>query len=961
METFLKQIARRIADAHPTDTDRVLVVMNNRRSVRFFQRQFNGLGRPMFLPHTMVIDDLVAELGGLEIVPNEFLLFELYRIHTELGGEERKYKSFDEFISFGDLMLGDFSELDQYCVDARDLFGNLHDLKSIGEWDIEDPKLTRFQRDYLAFYRSLYDYYRLLHERLLAQGKAYSGMAYRHVAEHIGERWPVVGSRWEAVYFIGFNAMSRCEERIIGEFVHRGIGHLLTDGDPYFLAPEQEAGHFLRKHMDEFPEIRPTGTSLFGQGERHITIVECPEALLQCKYAGQLLEKSGQLAVNSEQKADALTTNHCPLTTDDTAIVLADESLLLPTLNSLPKISNDNEDDYHVNISMGYAYTDSNMHQLTEKLLSLHRRRNERGFYCGDLLEVLSDAFICRLLGQPNLRHHTTRFLEKGNYIRCQATEVRNMIPPATDHRPPITLFPDEPLTVDGWIAYMRQLMADMLNSGLLESNDKERQAAGSLAEMMDYLAELQQSYHYIESFDTLEKIYSRLARRHSIALIGEPLSGLQILGVLETRNLDFHRVILLSTNEGMLPAGRGGNTLIPHELKQAFGLPTYREKDSVYAYNFYHLLLRAEEVYLLFSSQSEAMGKGEASRFIRQVENELAPRFGIKVDHVIVNNNEPPKEVESGKWNVDNKSEALMEKLRTIAASGFTPTGFDAYLECPLRYCYSQVLRISKEEDLDNDLDASQLGTCIHNVLQKIYTPYVGRAVEVGGLKQALADLPQLMEAEFREYYLHGRDTEGRNRFYHSVAETQLRNLLQKEIALLEQGHTLEMVAVERMIEPPYLLGQTPDGIPLRLRGKVDRIDRLDGRLRVIDYKTGHLDDKEIAYSSTPNRNGEVVVPGKWFQLMCYALLYSRSGQWTVDSGQLSAGIYPLRHLQSDVRLASWDGSTDIAPAMLDDFEGLLRDLYLELLNPDIPFRAATRKEACRYCDVHSFCPLRP
>lgn len=950
MDSFLRQVACRIADAHPKDTDRVLVVMNNRRSVRFFQRQFNGLGRPMFLPRTMVIDDLVAELGGLEIVPNEFLLFELYRIHTELGGEERKYKTFDEFISFGDLMMGDFSEIDQYCVDAADLFGNLHDLKGIGEWDIEGTELTPFQRDYLTFYRSLYDYYRLLHERLLAQGKAYSGMAYRHVAEHISEKWKMESGKWEAVYFIGFNALSECERRIIGEYVHRGIGHLLTDGDPYFIAPEQEAGHFLRKHMDEFPELRPTGTSLFAQGERHITVVECPEALLQCKYAGQLLERHPEWLHEGEQESSA--------------VVLADESLLLPTLNSLPKTSNDNEDDYHVNISMGYDYTASNMHQLAEKLLSLHRRRNERGYYCGDLIEVLSDPYVCRLLGQSNLRHRTAQFLEKGNYIRCQAAEIHTLITDpqlSTTHYPLHTIFPDETLTVDAWIASLTQLTANMLNGGLLESNDKERQAAGSLAEIMAYLAELQQAYHYIESFDTLEKIYSRLARRHSIDLVGEPLSGLQILGVLETRNLDFRRVILLSTNEGMLPAGRSGNTLIPHELKQAFGLPTYREKDSVYAYNFYHLLLRAEEVYLVFSSQSEAMGKGEASRFIRQVESELAPRFGIKVDHIIVNNNEPPKEVESGKLKVESKSEALMEHLRAMADRGFTPTGFEDYLECPLRYSYTKVLRISKEEDLDNDLDASQLGTCIHNVLEKIYAPYVGRNVDANGLKQALADLPQLMEAEFREYYLHGRDTEGRNRFYHSVAETQLRNLLKKEIALLEQGHTLEMVAVEQMIEPPYLLGQTPDGAPIRLRGKVDRIDRLDGRLRVIDYKTGHLEDKEITYSSTPNRNGEVVVPGKWFQLMCYALLYSRSGQWTVDSGQLSAGIYPLRHLQSDVRLASWDGTVDITPAMLDDFEGLLRDLCLELLNPDIPFRAATRKEACRYCDVRSFCPLRP
>ena len=946
MESFLKQVARRIADAHPRNTDRVLVVMNNRRSLRFFQRQFNGLGRPLFLPKTMVIDDLVAELGGLEVVPNEFLLFELYRIHMEIGGEERKYKTFDEFISFGDLMLGDFSELDQYCVDARDLFGNLHALKGIGEWDIEGSEPTPFQRDYLNFYKSLYQYYDLLHRRLLAQGKAYGGMTYRHVAENIGVQGvrgvQGVQDKWEAVYFVGFNAISECERRIIGEYVHRGIGHLLTDGDPYFLAPEQEAGHFLRKHMDEFPEIRPSGTSLFAQGKRKVTVVECPESVLQCKFAGQLLSRHPEWLQGAEG--------------ENTAVVLADESLLLPMLNSLP----DTGEDYSVNISMGYAYTDSNLHLLTQKLLRLHRNRDRRGYYGNDVLEVLSDSNIARLTGIPNLHRLTARFLEEGNYIRCQSADLKGLL--AGSRQPVETLFPEASLSVDGWIASVQQLLAAIVASGLLESNKKEKQAAASLAGILDYLAELQGAYHYIEDFSTLEKIYARIGRRHNIALIGEPLSGLQIMGVLETRNLDFHRVVLLSANEGMIPSGRSGSTLVPHELKRAFGLPTYQEKDSVYAYNFYHLLLRAEEVWLVYSSESEAMGKGEASRFIRQVESELAPRFGIEVNHLIVSNSEPPQAMPEALRTPVAKGGAVMEKMLKLADKGFTPTGFDDYLECPLRYCYSRVLGISEEEVLDNDLDASQLGTCIHNVLEHIYFPYAGRAVEVEGLRQALADLPQYMEREFHDYFMHGRDTEGRNHFYHSVAETQLRRLLEKEIALLEQGHRMEIVAVEQMMEP-YLLGNTPDGHPVRLKGKVDRIDRFDGQLRVIDYKTGRLENSEIAYLSTPNRKGEVVIPGKWFQLMCYALLYARSPQNTehLTPNTLRVGIYPLRNLQSDVRLATWDGSADITPAMLDDFEHRLRGLCLELLDPAVLFRPASRKEYCRYCDVRTFCPMRP
>ena len=935
MDSFLRQVARRIADAHPRDTDRVLVVFNNRRSLRFFQRQFTTLGRTMFLPRTMAIDDLVADLGGLKIVPNEFLLFELYSIHVELEGDNRKYKTFDEFIAFGDLMMGDFSELDQYCVDAADLFGNLHDLKSIGEWDIESAELTTFQRDYLHFYRSLYEYYRRLHERLLSQGKAYSGMAYREVADHIAEMEDIP---WDAVYFVGFNALSECERRIIGEYVHRGVGHLLTDGDTYFLQPEQEAGHFLRKHGGEFPEIVPTGPSLFSQGDRHITIVECPENVLQCKLTGRLLnDHPAWLAMNEQE---------------NTAVVLADESLMLPCLSALP------EGDYNVNISLGFAFCDTGMHLLACRLLALWRNADQRGFHHSDLLAVLSDRHISRLLGIMDLRRRTSRFLHDGNIIRCKGSDILAFLGNDTL----ADLFPDTPTTVDAWLGMMRRTVAAIVESKILETNKKELQAAGSLVEILDYLGELQQAYSYITDLTTLEKIFLRIAQRHQIPLIGEPLSGLQIMGMLETRNLDFRRVILLSVGEGILPASRSNSSLIPFELKRQFGLPTYQEKDAVYAYNFYHLLLRAEEVYLVYNSETEAMGKGEPSRFIRQVEHELAPRFGIKVHHMVVNNNEPPIEGGGKDSMVGVKDAAVMQRLGELAHRGFAPTIFADYLECPLRYYYLRVLGISQENDLEEDLDASQLGTAIHNVLRDIYEPCLGHAVDAAHLRRALDELPQYMQREFKHLFLHGRTAEGRNHYLHAVAEAQLKRMLQKEITLIEQGHTIEIVGLEKELGPLDL----GDGI--NLKGKADRIDRFDGRLRIIDYKTGSLQDNEIAYTSTPNRNGEVIVPGKWFQLMCYALLYAdgckltvrSSGSWA-SADNLTAGIYPLRNLQSDVRLATWDGQADITPAMLADFRAMLTDRCRELMDSSTPFLATNKKEHCRYCDVRTFCPSHP
>lgn len=921
MEPFLQQVAHRIATTHPKDTDRVLVVFNNNRSKRFFLNEFKRICQLSFLPTVKTIDELVSDLGALEIVPAEFLLFELYDIHIQLGGPDRKYKTFEDFISFGDLMVGDFSEIDQYMVDARRLFSHIHDEKQLGEWHIDGTSLTPFQQDYLDFYRSLYEYYTRLRERLLKQNKAYNGMAYRHVAEHIAQL--ADPTRWQALYFVGFNAMSECERIIIKHYQSLGIGHLLTDYDAYYLAEEQEAGLFLRKHLDEFPELRPSPHSIFAEGNRKVHIVECPENIMQCKFAGQILSTPS---------------------TANTALVLADESLLMPALGALPEEVGANK----VNISMGYAYANSMMYAMTLKVLSLYKQKTARGYYYTDVLALLSDYSIASLAEAYDLHHRIARRMHADNLIRCTAADIAGLLPEQLRF-----LLPDETPSPKSCIALLRQLASLIAGSDLLVADGKERQALGSLSEVLANLDALLSTYPFVANIDTLEKIYTRIARRHQIALIGEPLSGLQILGVLETRNLDFDRVILLSAGEGIIPSGRSGNTLVPQHLKVHYGLPTYFEKDSVYAYNFYHLLQRATEVYLVYSSESEGLGKGEPSRFLRQVESELAPRFGIKIDHYVVGadttltTGTPPT--------LGRKTDAIMQRLIQLASKGLSPTSFADFIDCPLKYYFARVLDINERRTLDEELNAADLGDAVHNVLQHIYQPLLHQPLHEADLTSALDQLPSLVQAEFKHLYSHGRTAEGHNRFLYSVAESQLKHILQNEIATLRDGHTLQIEATEEEITP-HIITTTPNGSPVYLQGKVDRVDIFDGQLRVIDYKTGALDDKEITFADP--------MPSKWLQLMWYALVYTKSHPLPSGHLTLSTGIYPLRHLRSDVRLAHWDGDTCITPDRLTLFEQMLRDKVDELMNPDINFIATPRRYAwnskrttCDYCSARSFC----
>ncbi len=933
MEPFLLQVARRIADEHPRNTDRVLAVFNNNRSKRFFLNQFRALGRPSFLPQVMTIDEFVASLGGLEIVPNEFLLFELYDIHVELEGDDRKYQTFEDFIAFGDLMMADFSEIDQYCVDAAKIFDNLHEIKSIGEWDIEGKPLTERQQRYLAFYRSLYQYYSKLHNRLLAEGKAYGGMAYREVASNIGtlaDRCP-----HEAVYFVGFNAISECERLIISEFCRLGNGHLIADNDVYFLRPEQEAGHFLRKHKEEFPELEPHGTSRFASPGKRITLVECPENILQCKYAAALLS---QILAND---GEAL---------ENTALVIADESLLMPALNALPAA----DKEYHVNISMGYAFADSAVHALAMKVFSLLSRRTDRGYYHSDILDLMSDRLVADALGLSNMRHRTEAFLRSDSRIRCSADDIEALLRSAGADNPACLrfLFPDHKPAADDCLAILRQLAALIASTHAIETNKKELQALGSLVEVLDNLNLLvskrigSTDTPVIGNIETLEKIYSRLARRHSIALIGEPLSGLQILGVLETRNLDFRRVVLLSANEGVLPAGRGNNTLIPYDLKVRYGLPTYAEKDSVYAYNVFRLLSRADEAYLVFSSESDGMGKGEPSRFILQIQSELTKHFDIKVRSLVVKTD--PHLQPALPAPTASKTDAILRAIDNAASHGLSPTSFYSYLECPLKYYYMRLLNIRKTDDLDEDLDASELGTCIHGVLEDIYRPLLGKPLKTNDLQHALDNLHDLMRPRFEQFFSHGRSTEGRNSFLHTVAEQQLKHLLSNEISQL-QHHDITVLAVEHEADS-YPIATTRSGTQVLIKGKVDRIDSYDGVLRIIDYKTGSLRSDELTLTARKKN-----IPGKWFQLMWYALLYCRCN---TIGGPVVSGIYPLGHIRSDVRTASWDGQDILSPQMLDDFEAILRDKIEEMLNPDLAFLPVPSGNVCKFCHATSFCP---
>ena len=472
--TFIEEVAARLINEHGDQLEKVMVVFNNRRPASYLRRELCKLGKEAyFLPEIVGMDDLIVRLGNLEIIPNELIIFELYNIHKTIE-TTRSDESIEQFIPLADALISDFSEIDLYMADAKKLFANLHEIKAIGEWDIEGSDLTLFQKKYLQFYQSLYTYYSSLRVQLIQQKRAYSGMAYRQVAEDIDklcEKLP-----FEHIYFVGFNALSTSEKTIIKAFVRRGTGKLITDGDAYYVDnPLQEAGLFLRRLREEGLCDTKEYTKHFAQGKKDITIVASQGNILQAKYAGSLIE---QLATHNDS------------TLSDTAIVLADEKLLPAVLNSLPDCVST------ANVSMGFPFDQSLVYSLTINILKLYINFRNGMYYHADIVSILKSPIINRLLydGKNSDRNNIDQLFADKHIIRADGETIRQTCDAGGMVVGSIMfLFVPTLPTVKELPAIFRRLANIVMEQKALQNVPQEEQAVNCLHELADYFESLRE------------------------------------------------------------------------------------------------------------------------------------------------------------------------------------------------------------------------------------------------------------------------------------------------------------------------------------------------------------------------------------------------------------------------------------------------------------------------------------
>lgn len=970
MQTFLEETARYLLLNHNTGLADVCVVFPNRRAGIYLKKYISDVAQQtLWAPDIFSIEDFLTQLSGFTKLDTVALTFELYEVHKQI--EKDKHQEFEQFSKWGQMMLADFNEIDMHLADAKALFGYLSEIKAIEKWNPDGRPLTLAEREYLSFFNSLYAYYSEFNARLKANKNASQGMIYRFASENIEAL--IIEKKWKKIYFAGFNALTKAEERVIYFLRDTLHAEILRDADAYYLNDEkQEAGEFLRKQLltegrNKFGEIR----NFFAESSKEIYIHGVPRNEGQAIIAGKILQKW----INNENqiKPGSNKTN-----LSNTAVVLADEGLLIPVLNALPK----NLDAF--NVTMGYPLKLTpafnlimlilRMFENTERFRKM-KDENGGGFYHRDILRLLQHSMMA---GTYNTQFAIFK-LRKSKQVFYNFEEIEKTFfendknQPSDKFRQLIEIVFSNPYPTS---SVLLQILSDIITHFRQTFQDQEKNKSYNLPLQTEFLyhagiiikrlKDLNKTYNSFGSVKTIREIFRQISTVSHLPFTGEPLRGIQIMGMLETRNLDFEKVILLSANEGILPSSASGNSLIPFDIQLEMKLPTHNQKNAVFAYHFYRLLQRASEVHIIYNTESGTMGGGEKSRFVHQIINEL-PDYNPEIKIFEGVENLPPPHKIPDKIIEIEKSDTVFQTLLEKAASGFSPTSLNQYRKCPLQFYFKNLAQLREVDQVEENLEYKTIGSIVHSVLEDSFTPFSKKLIASADVRTMHNNIDALISKAFEKHYAHGQVKFGKNRLIFEVIRSYLHAFLNAEeqyIGDLEkQNRSIHILDLEEEFVSENLASNFPgiENSDIRIKGVIDRIDKVDDTIRIIDYKTGmvkNTSDLQIVEWDDFSQGHKKDKP---FQILLYAWLYSRTR--FIDGQQLKAGIFSLPIMSNGLMKFGKKANVRAAPdEIIDDeklehFEQYLLTVLDEIFDKEIPFNQTLEKDTCKLCDYKGIC----
>lgn len=907
MVTFIEDVLKDLKEKQVDFSNLIFVLPSKRAGVFLKYHLPNFVKQTIFAPEIISIENFVEDLSQLKQLSNVELLFHFYDTYKKVTPKV-ELESFESFSKWSQILLQDFNEIDRYLVPSNDIFDYLSAIQELNHWSLEEQK-TEFVSNYLKFWKRLKIYYNQFNEDLLQSGVAYQGLIYKEAVEHVES---YIQNNTKHHIFLGFNALNTSEEQIIQAFLQNETALIYWDIDNTFINDTLHgAGYFTRQHRDNWAYFKKNNFNWIANNykkEKNITVIGCPKSVGQSKYVGSLLDELSKKNNNLSK----------------TAVVLGEENLLIPVLNAIP------EQIKALNVTMGFPLKSIPLATLFEQLFNIHKRNTKR-FYFKDVLAVLSNQMV-----QPVLKSGTAinNAIQKNNLVFITFDELRALAE-SEDKSIIKLLFEDWDSSIETVLEKCAQLIITV-KKALDTNKNKNRLELEYLFRfhtLFNEIINLNKTYNYINDVSTLHSIYKELLSSETLDFKGEPLDGLQIMGMLESRVLDFETVIITSVNEGILPSGKSHNSFIPFDVKLENKLPTYKEKDAVYTYHFYKLIQRAKNIYIIYNTEVDALKGGEKSRFITQLEVEGYHNIKHKIAA-------PKVPVLHHKLTSIKKDNSAIERLEVIAGKGFSPSSLTNYIRNPLDFYFDKILGIKDIEDVEETVAANTLGSVIHNVLEDFYKPLQGEYLTIEQLKKMKTLIDSRVTHHFTDLYKKGDITTGKNLISFEIAKRYISNFINSEIEALKADNTIKIIAIE--VDNTIKINMPELNFPVKLTGKVDRVDMLNGVIRIIDYKSGKVLQNNLEIIDWDTLTSDYKAYSKPFQVLTYAYMMHLENKIKLP---VEAGIISFKNLQEGfLKFAKKESTygkknTVITEDILLAFEIELKKLILEICNPALPF----------------------
>lgn len=905
-KTFLNEVAASVAKHNWGGL--CFIVPNKRSTLYLSQAISSQLSQPTIAPEIFDIDSFVRDLSGLESPPKMELMFTLYDSYCQVVDEKQR-DDFITFLGWGETLLSDLDSIDRNLLDKKEVFALLAGLQEVKAWGSDDNDLVK---RYLHFWKELPKIHRLFSESLRAKGNGTAGMLYREAVRNL----EVFLDTHPTKTFIicGFNALTESESSLFQSILAQNRGEIYWDVDKKFLGnPRELSTQYMLSYKNQWPYY--TNKPFLGVHDsfsqhKQIEVIETSGRIAQAKQVGTILSDLAKEDPNWER----------------VAVVLPDEKLLNPTLHALPPQID------KLNITMGQPLKSQPVSVLIEALFDMHINVTKKGFYYKHIEQVLGHQDVRHYCKQHQLSDpaHAIQSLIDGNYRfitgdkLCEMSEAIQAFAFLFSHW-------TSPKQAAGNICKALK----MLLSAASEKDYRQVESLHQFVVLFQQL-ELQLNTHaFIDQLPTLRAVYNAQIGSQKLSYIGEPLEGLQVMGMLETRLLDFDTVILTQANEGILPAKTVDDSWIPFDIKKHFGLPTRDEKDAIFSYHFFRLMYRAKRIFILYSAHGDSLGGGEVSRFVRQWSYARPASHQLRFYTQKLNVKIPIRVPLTLP-----KSTAAIARLHGIAEKGLSATSLTNYITDPIRFYNNNLLKISENEEIQESIAYHTLGTVIHDSLEELYKPFVGSFLSIENLEIMQKKLPETLRKHFVAQLGKESHTSGKNLLLFAAAEHNMKRVLQADINDISSGSIIELLGVEeyRKITRSY------SGIehPITFHGIIDRVDRKDGVLRILDYKTGKTERSEV----TPNEIADCMADAKYskaFQLLFYSMLWSAKD--SIDK-PFQAGIISIKNMGSGTLLLGLgpgrNKRTELLKSDLLAFEESLEKLIRELFDPKTPFTEA-------------------